>query len=175
MERGFHYTTRTDQYIKATAATTGIAHGGLGPCPQGFCWYIERMTCWTNSSVTATTAAPTLEIYVMQDGGGVPNDNSKQGRQDVAVGQIVFNAVSDERQPIYVGPGYKIEAVWTGLNTGDLVSLSLQVRVNKLEAVPVEQGTINQHAGMHEHPKHDPFNAPTDAIPVVVGDQVAEI
>ena len=175
MEHGFHHTTRPDQYIHATAASTGIAHGGLGPCPQGFCWYIERMTCYSNSGVTVSATTPLLEIYVMQDGGGPPNDASKQGRQDLAVGQVVINGVSDEHQPIYVGPGYKIEAVWTGMNSGDLCVVSFQQRVNKLHATPEPQ-TTSQHHGMHHHePKSEQWEAPTDATPVVVGDQVAEI
>ena len=165
MWNGYHVATRPDQYIAATVASTGLANGFIGPCPEGYCWYVDRITCYSND--TATTGV--LELY-SQSTGNVPNDTSKQGRQDVALGSVVLNGVSDENQPIYVGPSYFLVASWSGLTSGKLVALSAQIRWHKLE-------TGHEHRTHGSHPLHDHIgDEKAEQIrPVIVGDQVAEV
>ena len=52
-----HHTT--DPYIVATAAgATVLAQGFWGPCPQGYAWYVERI------STHGPTANTKLDVYV---------------------------------------------------------------------------------------------------------------
>lgn len=129
---------RPDNYISATANAAGVASGSIGPCPEGFCWYVERMTCFSDSAATA----PILEVYVLPTN-AAPSDASKQGRQDVATGTNVVNGVSDAASPIVVPAGYYLVAVWTALNSGDHGRLSTQIAVH---ALPAERATA-KHPG----------------------------
>lgn len=166
--RGVLQQTRSDQYIAATIAADGTGRGAIGPCPEGFEWYVERLTCSQTGTTPAATAL--LEIYVLPTdlGQGTP-DASKQGRQDVSVGTTLTANVSDQESPIVVPAGYYLVAYWTGLTSGDKVALSTQVQVRKL---------VLERA--HRHSQHDvehhrDVKASDIAAPVVVGDQVAEI
>jgi hypothetical protein len=165
MWNGYHFTTRPDEYINATIDSAGLAQGFIGPCPEGFCWYVERTTCYSND--TATTGI--LEVYSIRSE-IKPSDTSKQGRQDVAVGAVVLNGVSDEASPIYIGPGYFVVASWSGLTAGKVVAMSMQIRVHKLE-------TGHEQHAHGAHPLHDHVgDEKAERIyPVIVGDQVAEV
>jgi hypothetical protein len=117
-----------------TAQSNGIAIGAYGPCPEGFCWYFERLSTYSNTSGT-----PILEVYVVT----APNpaasttglrsrrlDYTPQGKNDLM----------DEVNPIYVQPGYWLLAVWSTLTSGDLCTLSCQLRVHQLtrfDAAPI--------------------------------------
>lgn len=141
MEHGFYSHTFPGQYINAAVNASGLANGFLGPVPEGYCWYVERLTCWSNSSNNSTGI---LEIFVLQSQ-TPPNDNSRQGRQDVAVGNVVQNGVSDERSPIYVPAGHFLVASWSLLNSADQVALSCQIRVHKLHAKPTHPAVSHHH------------------------------
>lgn len=164
MWNGYHFTTRPDEYINATVDSTGLAQGYIGPCPEGFCWYVERMTCFSND--TATTGI--LEVYSIRSQ-IKPSDASKQGRQDVATGSTVLNGVSDQASPIYAGPGYFLVASWSGLTAGKVVALSMQIRVHKIET-----GQPHEHGNGH-HPLYQEDEKANRVFPVIVGDQVAEV
>ena len=167
MERGYHHSTRSDQYIAATVASNGTATGFLGPVPEGFCWYVERLTAHSN---TANSTTGKLEVYV-QPFQAAPNDASKRGRQDFAIGTAVQDSASDENSPIYVGPGDYLVAVWSALTSGDLVSLSAQIRVHKIEIAAHREAN-----GHHPHYLDQvPQQSALDAVPVVPGDTVAAV
>lgn len=170
---GYYHDTRNGDYISQTVAADGTAGGHIGPCPEGFCWYVERLTCFQSGAAVATTAV--LEFYV-QSSNARPIDTSKQNRQDVALGTTVANGVSQELPPIYVGPGQMLKAVWTGLTSGDLVRVSSQIRVHKL---------IAPEARSHHHQMEYGGDAKAETIhgtgeppiaePVVTPDQVAAV
>lgn len=165
--RGVLESTRPDQYIGATVASDGTATGYIGPCPEGFEWYVERMTCaQSGAGVSATTAL--LEIYVQQSQ-NAPGDASKQGRQDIAVGTAVANDVSDNLSPIVVPPGMFLVAYWTGLTSGDLVKLSTQIQVRRLV---IERASVGTHAHGIDHRGDAKAGDMRAIIPV---DTVAEV
>lgn len=157
---GIYENTYPNRYISATIGSAGTAQGNIGPCPEGFCWYVERLCCYSNTSATSGV----LEIYAIPTE-TVPNDASKSGRQDVAVGTTVQNGVSDQRSPIFVGAGMFLVASWSGLTNGDLVRLSAQIRVHRLLAT--------EPTGRHPGGSWWGTEAFDDEVKaVVVGDQV---
>ena len=163
MWAGIYENTYSDRYLNATVGSAGTANDNIGPCPEGFCWYVERLTCFSN---TANATTGVLEIYAIPTP-MVPNDNSKSGRQDVAVGTVVQNGVSDENSPIYLGPGMFLVASWTALTNGDLVAVSCQVRVHRLLSTVAHERTAPSWEGEEKYS--------ANVTPVVVGDQVDEV
>lgn len=166
--KGYIADVYSNRYIQALADSAGAAVGSLGACPEGFCWYVERTTCYSNAG---EQAVPLLELYVLRSGSIAPGDLSKSGRQDVYSSILTGphnpkQGVHDYRSPIYVGPGYYLVAVWTALGSGSLGVLSSQIRVHRLES-----GRPHAHqlldVGEEEHLPH--------ARAVVVGDQVAAV
>lgn len=165
--RGIIESTRPDQYIAAAVGSDGTATGAIGPCPEGFEWYVERLTCGQSGAAVATTAL--LEVYV-QTTDTAPADESKQGRQDVASGSLVASNVSDENSAIVVQAGYFLVAKWSGLTSGDRVQLSTQIQVRRLV---LEKTAARQHPHGLEHA---PDRKAGDlGHHVVVDDQVAAI
>ncbi len=169
MRRGIIESTRPDQYINATVAATGGASGSIGPCPEGFEWYVERLTCSQSGAAVAATAL--LEIYV-QAAPDAPLDASKQGRQDVSVGSVVKDGVSDQQSPIVVPPGYHLVAVWSALTSGDKVKLSSQIQVRRLI---LESARGHKHGQLDYQGDHRKQGDTLRAEPIVVGDQLAEV
>jgi hypothetical protein len=169
MERGFHHSTRSDQYIAATVAATGVAEGAIGPCPEGYCWYVERLSPHSN---TANASTGLLEIFVRAINLSA-TDISRQARQDFYKGVDVQDSIHDMRSPIYVAPGQWLVARWSALTNNDLVSLASQIRVHKLE-----YGLGDRITSSHLNVNPD-GNVQQDqaghAVPVVVGDQVAAV
>ncbi|SRR5260221_336891 len=166
--RGIIESSRPDQYIAATVAAGGGATGFLGPCPEGFEWYVERLTCAQSGAAVAATALLEFYVQLAQD---APSDASKQGRQDIAVGSSVANNVSDQNQAIVVPPGYFLVAVWSGLTSGDKVKVSSQMQVRRLI---LERARSDNHIHGIEH-TGDRKRGDLYEQPVVVGDQVAEV
>lgn len=166
--RGILVNSRPDQYISTTVNSSGIARGSIGPCPEAYEWYVERLTCSQSGAAVAATAL--LEIYVLPTdlSSGTP-DGSKQGRQDIAVGTDVANDVSDQFSAIVVPAGYYLVAYWTGLTSGDKVQLSSQVQVRKLE---LEASVRGRHAHTLDHRADD---KPADVAAIVPADTVAAV
>lgn len=127
---GFHSHTAPGMSILATANSSGIAQGFLGPVPPGYCWYVERMTTWSNTAQTS----PKVEVFVIQDS-QIPSTytatvGDRSGRQDLSL--TAANDISDEKSAIYVPETYCLVAFWTGLTSGDLAQLTAQVAVHQL-------------------------------------------
>lgn len=125
---GAYSHTRTEQVIQGAIPSGGALTGALPIVPEGYCWYVERITAWSNGTMASTAR---LEIFVSQSETG-PTSPDKTGRQDVAQGAVVGDSTSDENSPIYVGPGQNIVAQWTALTSGDKVSATFQIRVHEL-------------------------------------------
>jgi hypothetical protein len=143
---GFHSHTASGMAINATANASGLAQGFLGPVPPGYCWYVERMTTWSNS--TATNCE--LEIFAQADSqapaGFSATVGDRTNRQDLSV--VAGDDVSDNIAPIYIGEGYYLVAIWTGLNSGDLATLSTQIAVHQI-TLPEYANTKLDIAEMH--------------------------
>jgi hypothetical protein len=123
--QGYFYSMQTDNRILATANSSGVATGYIGPVPEGFCWYVERYTTKTNSS-----GSPTCEVYSISSQTVGPDI---LGRQDyTATGK---NDISDNLSAVWVGPGMYLVAVWQLCTSGDLCQLSTQIRVHELPPV----------------------------------------
>jgi hypothetical protein len=126
MWHGFYDHTRHDLQLAGAASSGGTFSDALGPVPLGYCWYVERWSAYSNSSGSTLT----LELYVASDKAG-PVSPDKTGRVDQTTSPK--NAVGNLAAPIYVGPGNYLVAQWAGFTQNDLVRLSTQIRVHKLE------------------------------------------
>lgn len=143
MRHGILDSVNSGQYITATANASGIAQGFIGPVPAGYCWYVERMTTWSNTS--ATTGLE-LEIFVLTSGTLGSNYTTtvgdRAGRQDLSTN--AQDDVADENSPIYVGEGYYLVALWTGFTSGDKVQLSAQIAVHLTDLTIQSPQTVKQ-------------------------------
>lgn len=159
MYDGIYKDTWSDRYLAGTVGSDGTFQTALGPVPQGFCWYLERTTCWTDGS-SLTNAL--LELYV-QPGSSAPTDGSRRGRQDLAAGSTVANGVSDNASPVHLGPGMFLVASWSGLASGDHVQLSIQIRVHELYATAASAGRSGGFVGSEQlDPKVGSLIVPAD-------------
>lgn len=110
-----------------SGATTLV--GVLGPCAEGNCWYVERVSFYSNTS----QGTPVLELYVVRGNQPPASATDKAGRQDVeTTAATVKNGQRDYHSPIFVPPGYSLVASWSGLTAADVVQLNAQVRVHDL-------------------------------------------
>ena len=167
--RGIHETTRPDLYIAATADATGVAQGAIGPCPEGYEWYVERMT--VSQSGAAVAAAATVEVFVVATD-RLTGTTSKQGRQDYAAGATnVAGSVSDAASPIVIPAGFFLVCYWTGLTAADKVQLSTQIEIRRLVLEKAQHG----RGTMRPEHESDPKAGDLHGTPVVVGDQVAAV
>ena len=117
-------------FMSAVANSAGVAQDFIGPVSQGFVWYVERMTTWSNTA----QAAPLLEIFVLTTD-TLPSSytatvGDRVGRQDLTL--TAKNDVADENSAIYVPEGYHLVGLWTGLTSGDAVQLSTQITVHRM-------------------------------------------
>lgn len=141
------------QEIIATANSSGIAQGFLGPCPEGYQWYVER---YTNFSNTAKNSGVLTELFVLTtqqlSSDWTQTVGSRAGRQDVT---NVVNQGGDNSSPICVPAGYFLVALWTGLNANDVTEVSTQIAVHQLLPVlstPQDAAALAlQHSAAHEH------------------------
>lgn len=141
--KGMFDHVKSDLYISAAASAAGIAQGALGPVPPGYCWYVERMN---TKAVTAATGVR-LEVFVTATSpltGYTATVGSRVGRQDLSV--TAENDVADENAAIFVGEGYYLVALWTGLQSGDPVTLATQIAVHKEHLYPGP----HRHGGVHD-------------------------
>lgn len=156
MWAGAYDHSRTDQQIAGAIVSAGTFSGYIGPVPQGYCWYVERETCYSNTA--AATTATLLEIFVSANQTG-PTSPDKTGRQDLTV--QVTNDISDNNCPIYVGEGMYLVAQWSGLSSGDKVAYSTQIRVHKLlHAKAGGQGRHEVHDTVSEEKAGDGLASP---------------
>lgn len=132
----------SDGLIKATANASGNATGYLGPCPEGFAWYVERYTTYV-----LTSGSPQCEIYALNtpiNVGNLPLPD-KSGRQDWSADGK--NDISDNKTPVYIEAGYYLVAVWTSCNASDPCQLSTQIRVHQMPpvvATPFDRGSLTE-------------------------------
>lgn len=150
MYEGFYYGTRTQDVVKAAASSAGQAVGSLGPCPEGFCWYVERFSCYVS-----TDATPTLELYVQSILDAVPID--KAGRQDYTPNGD--NDAGGLSPAIFVGPGQYLVAVWASCTSGDKCQMSAQIRVHELMPVVATAIDLAQSIEGAVYPLHEEATA----------------
>lgn len=153
---GFYDHHEPGRYIAATADSGGLAQGFMGPVPQGYCWYVERLTSWAS----AARANSTVELFVLPTNTVAPGFTAtvgdRAGRQDL-VTAAASNARLDESSPIFVGPGYHLVAFWAGFTSGDSLLVSAQVAIHKLDLV-IPQGPVRRptlEAAMHAVPQEE--------------------
>ena len=141
---GIYDHTEPGQTIIATANSSGVAQGFLGPVPAGYVWYVERYTSFVNAS-RANAAA---EIFVLTTD-TLPSSytatvGDRTGRQDVTLN--ASNAAADNASPVCVPAGYHLVALWTGLTSGDRAQLSTQITVHSIVSYSQDPQTIRQEA-----------------------------
>ncbi len=141
---GAYHHTRTDLQLAGTIGSAGTAVDAIGSVPEGYCWYVERLTSYSN---TANATTGKLEIFVSNNPNG-PTAPDKTGREDVATGTSVQDSTSDQRSPIYLGPGQYLVAQWSALTQNDVVRVTSQIRVHELLR---NRGPVTAPADHHDH------------------------
>lgn len=145
--KGYLVDVFPNRYRTGIANSAGQVTHSVGPVPEGYCWYLNNETLYSNTSQSTAT----FELYVLRENGR-PTDTTKAGRQDYTVGANVQNAANNIASPIYAGPGYYYVLVWTGLTSGDIVSWSGQILSHKLEAHQVRtHGLVQETDGKEPH------------------------
>ncbi len=145
MDRAGFYDHHENQWlIRAVADSNGLAQGFLGPCSEGYCWYVERMTTWANASRTAAVCEVFVQTANKLQSSFSATVGDRTGRQDVSIN--ASNDVADENSPIYVGPGQYLIAAWSGFTSGDLVELSVQAAIHLLALAIEDPALVRQQA-----------------------------
>lgn len=172
MWKGYVSEVYVDRYMAATVDSGGLANDFVGEVPDGYCWYVERATFWSNGG-TFTNAVAELFSQRSEKPPGATAQN-KQGREDVVVGTDVKNVARDYAAPVFVGPGYFLVVSWSGLTQNDLVAATFQIRVHRLE--PMIEPTHHHH-GIDESGEMDEHIAHATPLPepVVTPDQVSAV
>lgn len=138
-----HEPVRT--FLTGAANASGNATGSYGPCPEGYCWYVENVTMRIPDNGV-------LDLFaVAQDSVQLGTAWDMAGRFDH------FAATTDDARnyasPIYVPAGYWIVASVSGGTTGDKGLVSFQIAVHQLNPAALtsfpDQGQIRQS---REHP-----------------------
>lgn len=119
--RGFYSHTAPMRGRMATANSSGVAVTSFGPCPPGFCWYVERI------SLHAPTAGTVAHVLVQ------PTNTPTLDYADRAdYTPTAQDDIADELNPIAVEEGYFLNVYYTGCTSGDIVTTSIQVGVQNL-------------------------------------------
>lgn len=112
----------------AKANASGIATAYYGPAPEGYCWYVERM------STNAPTAATRLDVMVAPEASF--NDPAYYRTDFTLSGS---DAIADETQPPYVPAGYYLVFRWSGATSGDVCVASIQYAVHEMPPLTEEE------------------------------------
>ena len=148
MYEGFYDSTRSDLYITATANSSGVAQGFLGPVPAGYAWYVDRYTTFSTTSGT-----PVCEVFVQPQqtlaADYAATTGSRQYRQDYTSNGK--NNVSDNKSAVFVNEGQYLVVGWTGLTNGDTVQFSTQVRVH-LKSLRIEDRQLQHQQQEKSYP-----------------------
>ena len=135
----------------AAASSAGVADTWYGPVPEGFIWYVERV------SVYCPTSAAAVALYVSTSELGTDLGS----RADYT--SAGANAIADEFNPIYLPEGYYLHVQWTAATSGDRCTSGVQYAVHEKNPGdimnPVE---LRQVAAMHQHPTAE-VNVPATA------------
>lgn len=141
MWAGFCSHYRPGDQIAGTVDANGKANGALGPCPEGWLWYVERANAWSNTA----TATGLLELFVVRVN-APPAGTDKGGLQGTFWKTDVQHAERSWPAPIVLPAGYFLIASWSGLTQSDLVAVTFQVRVHELE-----KHERHVHGARHHH------------------------
>lgn len=127
------------------ANSSGNATGYMGPCPAGYCWYLENLTLRIADNGV-------LDLFV------VPEETVQLGTAWDMNGRFDhFAAATDDVRnygtPIFVPAGYFIVASLSGATSGDRANLSMQIAVHQLNPAALTSfPDQNQIRESHEHP-----------------------
>jgi hypothetical protein len=102
------------------ANAAGVATCFYGPTPEGYVWYVERL------SSHAPTQATTLQVFASPD-----STNTDPGYRADFSGAAA-DAISDETNPIYVPAGYYLVFRWAAATAGDVCVAAVQIAVHQL-------------------------------------------
>ena len=146
---GIYDHTEPGQAITATANSSGVAQGFLGPVPAGYVWYVERYTAF----VGAARSNGVVEVYALTTNqlpsGYSATAGDRTGRQDASNFTVVNGAsfaVSDNFNPVFLGEGYYLVVGYTGLTNQDVAQLSTQISVHSIVNYSQDRQTIKQEA-----------------------------
>lgn len=103
-----------DRTYTGAADATGVALITLDQLPDNERWQLTHMVAGC-----ATTAAPSMRLYLDQVANGSLRDGTSTGAFDVA----------DWAMGLMVPPGRSLLARWTGCSAGDQVFLTLQANI----------------------------------------------
>jgi hypothetical protein len=103
-----------DKTYTGTADASGVALITLDQLPDYERWQLTHMVAGA-----ATTAAPSMRLYLDSVSNGCLRDGTSAGAFDVA----------DWPAGLMVPPGRQLLARWTGCNPGDPVFLTLQANI----------------------------------------------
>jgi len=139
--------------LTATAGASGSAQTALGPCPEGYCWYVERI------SSHGPTAGTKLDVDVADNN----TANDPAWRMDFSA--TANDDIADEQQPIYVPAGHWLVFNWSGATSGDILKASVQYAVHQLDTHYLQSAQdIRQEQASHEKP-----TAPVTHVAVAEG------
>ena len=103
----------------AVANASGVATTFYGPVPEGYAWYVERLSTHAPTTNTACSIFVSAEASTSDPG----------FRADFTA---VADDIADEVNPIYLPAGYYLVVRWTGATSGDTCTASAQIAVHQL-------------------------------------------
>lgn len=143
MRMGVFDHTRPAEPKSGTANASGVASLFYGPCPEGYGWYIERI------SVHCPTAAAVAHVCVALTPLSAVDYGS---RMDFTTGGA--DSIADESTAIYVPAGYSLSIIWTAATSADVCTASVQYAVHQLDPrYMMSPEDMREVQAAHEHPK----------------------
>lgn len=116
------------QGITSKANTSGIATNVYGPVPEGYAWYVERI------SVHCPTDGAVADVHVIL---GTINQVAANAALDTSARvdhtEDGDDAVADENSAVFVPAGYSLVVQWTSATSGDICVSAVQYAVHELE------------------------------------------
>lgn len=118
--------------VAAAAGGQPLGQGVLGPCPEGYAWYVELAAF----QVVGAAHNAIVALVVTPDNGPLPSFAGWDGYGLQAVSGAAASFGSFPLQlPLYVPPGNFLRAIVQGgtLANGDAVTVSVQTAVHQLD------------------------------------------
>lgn len=140
----------TEPYIRAVANATPEAQAFYGPCPLGYCWYVESATY----HISAHTAV--AELAISPEGKlPAPLSSWDRAQREWWFGAAAVDGQAAIGEALFVPPGYYLVAAFAGgtLAQNDVCVMSFQIAEHELNPrYLMSEEEIEQVRKAHEHP-----------------------
>lgn len=150
MREGLFDHHRRDSISMLAAGGTPVAQKILGPCPEGYCWYLESVAF----SVVGAAHNALFDLAVTPDGGDLPPQASWD-HQGLAwtVQTAVIAASMNNTAAVFVPPAHFAHAYASAgsLAAGDVVTVTYQVAVHQLDPAHLFMSPEDRQAVREAH------------------------